>query len=154
MGRNVITKEDIDSVWGEYGKKRIADLVAEHKHQCDRIEEVVTAFRGENRLFTRDELTLVINNKILNHLPLWIDSKKPSSPLDVASFLYRIGFLVARSEEKDGHYEHYHFDDMPDFLSSRTDNDFNVKWEIHPCYREALDIRKINRSRRKARGIC
>ena len=154
MGRNVITKEDIDSVWGEYGKKRIADLVAEHKHQCDRIEEVVTAFRGENRLFTRDELTLVINNKILNHLPLWIDSKKPGSPLDVASFLYRIGFLVARSEEKDGHYEHYHFDDMPDFLSSRTDNDFNVKWEVHPCYREALDIRKINRSRRKARGIC
>lgn len=29
-----ISKDSIDEVWGEYGAKRIEDLVAEHKHQC------------------------------------------------------------------------------------------------------------------------
>jgi hypothetical protein len=52
---------------------------------------------------------------------------------------------LARSETGD-EYEHYSFDQMPDFLASRTDDDFGVKWEIHPCYREALDIRKLDRS--------
>jgi len=38
---------------------------------------------------------------------------------------------------------------MPDFLSTRTDEDFGVKWEIHPCYRQALDIRKLDQSHRE-----
>jgi hypothetical protein len=66
----------------------------------------------------------------------------------VARFLYRLGFILARSEGPEG-YEHYRFDQMPDFLSARTDEDFAVKWEIHPCYREALDIKKLDKSHRE-----
>ena len=150
---SVITKDDIDSIWGEYGSKRIADLVAEHKHQCKQIQELITAFRGADRLLTRDGLFLFIRNKILNHISTVIDSSKASSQLEIANFLFRIGFLVARSDEVSGDYEHYSFRDMPDLLSSRTDNDFNMKWEIHPCYRQALDIKKINQSQRAKRGI-
>ncbi|MDQ2841440.1 MAG: hypothetical protein M3Y72_10465, partial [Acidobacteriota bacterium] len=61
---------------------------------------------------------------------------------------YRLGFIVARSENENDEYEHYRFDQMPDFLETRTDEDFSVKWEIHPCYRQALDIKKIDRSHR------
>ena len=149
----VISKEEIDDVWGDYGAKRIADLVAEHKHQCKQIEELITAFRGSDRLLTRDELLSYIKNKILNHLSLFIDSKKTNTQLEVAHFLFRIGFLVARSDEENGEYEHYGFRDMPDLLSSRTNNDFNMKWEIHPCYRQALDIKKLNQSQREKRGV-
>jgi len=151
--RTVISKEEIDDVWGDYGAKRIADLVAEHKHQCKQIEELITAFRGSDRLLTRDELLSYIKNKILNHISLFIDSKKINTQLEVAHFLFRIGFLVARSDEDDGAYEHYGFRDMPDLLSSRTTNDFNMKWEIHPCYRQALDIKKLNQSQREKRGV-
>lgn len=150
--RKVISKEDIDDVWGDYGAKRIADLVAEHKHQCKQIEELITAFRGTDRLVTRDELLTFIRNKIFNHIAVYIDSKKATTQIEVAKFLFRIGFLVARSEDDTGNYEHYTFREMPDLLSSRTDNDFNMKWEIHPCYRQALDIKKIDQSHRAKRG--
>lgn len=150
--RQIITKEDIDDVWGEYGSKRIADLVAEHKHQCKNVEELVNGFRGEHRLMNRDSLFVCINNKIMNHMSVFIDDSKATSPREVARFLYRIGFLVAQSEDDSG-YHHYNYSDMPDLLSSRTSTDFGMKWEIHPCYRQALDIKKINRSQRKKRGL-
>ncbi|MBY5991476.1 P-loop ATPase, Sll1717 family [Ferrimonas balearica] len=151
--RSVISKEDIDDVWGEYGAKRIADLVAEHKHQCKNVEEVVNGFRGEDRLLNRDDLFKCINNKILSHMGVYIDEKKVTSPREVGRFLYRIGFLMARSEDEAG-YHHYNYSDMPDLLSSRTTNDYGVSWEIHPCYRQALNIKKINRSQRKRRGLA
>ena len=46
---DLISKDHIDQVWGEYGAKRIADLVAEHKHQCPQVEELLNSFRGANR---------------------------------------------------------------------------------------------------------
>jgi hypothetical protein len=143
-----ITKVSIDNVWGEYGKKRIADLVAEHKHQCPEVEELVNGFRGCERTLKRDVLFDWINRKICNHMAPRIEGSSTRSPREIAHFLYRIGFIVARSEEGE-QYEHYRFDQMPDFLSARTNEDFNVKWEIHPCYREALDITKINRSHKE-----
>lgn len=146
--RSVIIKQDIDDVWGEYGTKRIADLVAEHKHQCSEIEELLNGFRGADRLMARDKLFSWIKNRNLNHLNPRIEGEFVRSPAKVARFLYRLGFIMARSDTIEG-YEHYRFDQMPDFLTSRTDDDFGLTWEIHPCYREALDIKKINRSHRE-----
>ena len=144
---NLINKGHIDAVWGEYGVKRIADLVAEHKHQCREIEELINAFRGAERLMKRDELILWIKNHITNHLTATIERKQVNTPLDIAHFLYQIGFILARSDEPAG-YTHYSFEMMPDFLTSRTNDDFGMSWEIHPCYREALDIVKMNRAKR------
>ncbi|MBI5648081.1 MAG: hypothetical protein HY962_14210 [Ignavibacteriae bacterium] len=152
-GQNRITKADIDDVWGDYGSRRIADLVAEHKHQCPEVEELITAFRGAQRLFPRDDLFVYIKNRVLNHMNPHIDSRDVRSQIEVARFLFRTGFIIARSEEQNGEYEHYTFKQMPDLLSSRTDQDYNIKWEIHPCYREALDIKKLNRSARARRGV-
>jgi len=146
----LIMKDHIDEVWGEYGKKRIDDLVAEHKHQCPHVEELLNAFRGANRLMARDELFQWITNHISEHISPNIEGLSTRSPMEIAHFLYRIGFILARSDSKtEEHYEHYRFDQMPDFLSSRTDADFGLKWEIHPCYREALDIKKLDRSHRE-----
>ena len=63
-----IGRENIDNVWGAYGKQRIADLVSEHKHQCAEIEELINSFRGAPRLFTRDELMKWINNHVSTHI--------------------------------------------------------------------------------------
>lgn len=147
-GETHISKDHIDSVWGEYGSKRIADLVTEHKHQCREVEELLNAFRGSARLLTQAELLAWINNRISNHLTPIIDGKTAKAAREIGHFLYRIGFIVARSEEINGDYEHYSYSQMPDFLTSRTNEDFGVKWEIHPCYRQALDIKKVNQSHR------
>lgn len=153
-GDKLIAKKHIDEVWGEYGKKRIADLIAEHKHQCRDVEELINGFRGADRRMTRDELLKWITNHITNHLTPIIESKVVKSPLDVAHFLFRLGFIVARAEKEYDKYEHYYFSDMPDFLSTRTNQDFNVIWEIHPCYRQALDINKLNRYQQKRRNYA
>lgn len=148
-----IGRNNIDNVWGEYGIQRIEDLVSEHKHQIREIEELINSFRGAPRLMPREELMRWINNRVLTHLAPKIEGEKVSSPLQIAQFLYRIGFLQARSQEPGGNYEHYDFDDMPDFLASRTNEDFGVSWEIHPCYREALDIEKLDRAKRIKMGL-
>ena len=144
-----IRKDSIDEVWGEYGAKRIADLVSEHKHQCPQVNELLNAFRGAERLMTRQALFAWITNRVSTHLEVFIEGDRTRSPKDIARFLYRLGFVVARSENSEADYEHYRFDQMPDFLSARTDDDFGVKWEIHPCYRQALDIQKLNQSHRE-----
>ena len=153
QGDSLISRDHINDIWGEYGKRRISDLVSEQKHQCSTIEELINGFRGCDRLLSRQTLLTWIENRISNHITPVIEGKELKSPVDIAHFLYRIGFIVARSEEADRSYEHYHFSEMPDFLTSRTNTDFNVKWEIHPCYREALDIRKINQSQRIKKGL-
>jgi hypothetical protein len=144
-----IDKESIDEVWGEYGAKRIEDLVSEHKHQCPEVNELLNAFRGAKRVMTRPELFQWINNRVSEHLNVTLEGESTRSPREIARFLYRLGFIVARSDNADGEYEHYRFDQMSDFLLARTDDDFSVKWEIHPCYREALDIQKLNQSHRQ-----
>lgn len=148
-----IGKDNIDAVWGTYGLKRISDIVSEHKHQCPQIEELVNSFRGAPRLFARDELMKWITNHVVNHLHPTIDGVKSSSNMEIAHFLYRVGFLQARSQGDDGNYEHYDFNVMPDFLTSRTNADFSVLWEIHPSYRESLDIEKLTRSQRIQKGL-
>jgi hypothetical protein len=147
----LISKNHIDKVWGDYGKNRIADLIAEHKHQCSDVEEIINGFRGADRRMKRDELIMWIDNHITNHMTPVIEGKTVKSSLAIAHFLFRLGFIVARAEKEENAYEHYYFSDMPDFLSARTNSDFNVLWEIHPCYRQALDITKLNLNQQRKR---
>ncbi len=147
----IIGKAHIDKVWGPYGNNRIADLISEHKHQCREIEELLSGFRGAERRMSQADLLEWITKHITNHMKPTIEGKITQTAMSVAHFLFRIGFIVARAEDKNEHYEHYFFDDMPDFLSGRTNDDFGVQWEIHPCYREALDIVKLNQYQRMRR---
>src|ERR1039457_405722 len=85
--RDRIRRDNIDEVWAEYGVKRIKDLVAEHKHQCADVEELLNAFRGCDRLLSRDNLFSLIRNRILNHLtPHLIDPGKPTQNAFIESF--------------------------------------------------------------------
>ncbi|XHR29538.1 MAG: P-loop ATPase, Sll1717 family [Chthoniobacteraceae bacterium] len=152
-GSELIAKRHIDEVWGTYGNKRIADLIAEHKHQCSEVEELLVGFRGAERRMTREKLLAWVTNRIKNHMTPIIEGKPASTPLEIAHFLFRIGFIVARAEEGED-YEHYYYSDMPDFLSMRTNQDFGVIWEIHPCYREALDIKKLGKYQQKRRNLA
>ena len=91
-----ITKQSIDGVWGEYGAKRIADLVAEHKHQCPQVNELINSFRGAERLMPKAALLVWIKNHVSEHLDVTIEGKITRfRPIDIAQFLYRVGFIVA-----------------------------------------------------------
>ena len=152
--QKLITKLNIDTVWGDYGKKRIDDLIVEHKHQCKEVEELINSFRGAPRRMSRDELIDWIKRNVTTHVTPVIEGRQVTSALDLAHFLFRLGFIVARTEREDEGYEHYFFADMPDFLSSRTNKDLGSLWEVHPCYREALDIQKLNANQRRRRDFA
>lgn len=144
---SLIEKRDIDARWGEYGLKRISDLIVEHKHQCNQVEDLVNSFRGLERRFPQHELLEIIRKKIISSLNVQIDGRKCTKTEEIADFLYRIGFIVARSEDGYG-YHHYSYSNLPDLFSGKNNNGFNLIWEIHPCYREALDIKKLNAEQR------
>jgi hypothetical protein len=68
--------------------------------------------------------------------------KKGNGAVDIANLLYRVGFICGRDEHaKDGlHFVRY--EDRPDLLSTRENYDDGLPWEIHPCYRQILRLRK------------
>lgn len=152
-GHTHIDKQHIDSVWGQYGIKRIEDLTVEHKHQCSEIEELIYAFKNAKRRMTKHELCEWINSHIILHMQPIIEGAKIRSPLGIAHFLFRIGFIVARyeSEKEDEGYEHFDYDKMPNLLNTRTSTERGILWEIHPCFRQALDIQKMSREEREHR---
>jgi len=143
-----ITLDDIETAWVEYGKLRVADLESEHKHQCNKITAIVNAFRGQPSLFSRAKLLEIINQSISSRGSVCIDGNETRKSIDIAYFLYRIGFIVARTNDSSSYY-HYSFEDFSSLLSTKFQKDNEFEWEIHPCYRKVLDIKSLNASVRE-----
>jgi hypothetical protein len=141
-GHNRISRNDIFEQLEKFGRRRIEDTVAEFKAQCPDIQELIAAFAHEREQLTTAELLKLIENKIMSHLSPSIMgiSGKPSS-LQVASLLFEIGLYYARREREGGSYEHYDFSNKPSLLKARTNIDEGLTWEIHPVFRQALEIR-------------
>lgn len=139
---SIIVRQDIFDILDKFGKKRVEDTVAEFRSQCPEVGEMLAGFSREKEEMSTDELMNIINNKILNHLtPNITGCLGRVRAVDVAAFLFEIGFLYARKDFPDGSYEHIGFSEKPSLLRARTDIDNGYKWEIHPVYRQALEIR-------------
>lgn len=155
---NLIGISHITEVMDEFGRRRKSDLVAEFGPQCPQLAELVDAFHGQpEELSTADLLTLV-EKRILNHVsPLNISgvAGKPNSR-EVASFLFEIGFIFGRKDISPEEYEHIAYADSPNLLESRTNLDAGLRWEIHPVFRQALEMRdatgKVTAKASKRRG--
>lgn len=147
-----IDLESIENSLVNYGLKRIDDIVVEHQHQCKNINEIILAFRGAPRRFKYQELIDWIVRKIANHISVVIDQADTRDPVTIAAFLYRIGFILARVN-RDSEYQHLGYDEFPDFFSRQVNaGASDVEWEIHPCYRQALDIQKVGEAKARSRS--
>lgn len=62
-------------------------------------------------------------------------------PLDVAAFLFEAGLIFGRRDYADESYEHITYSDRPSLLRVRTGVDDGMRWEVHPVFRQALEIR-------------
>lgn len=65
------------------------------------------------------------------------------SPREIAYFLYQIGFLSAREDYTDGTYTHYFFAEKPELFVTENNIDQGMSWEIHPVFRQTLDLKDI-----------
>lgn len=137
-----VSRQDIIADYQQFGTRRIAELVAEFRAQCPQVGELFDAFSRGSEEMTTDDLLKVINNKIVEHMTPQIAGAlgKPRAR-EIASFLFETGLYYARRDYPDGRYEHISFAEKPGLLLSRTNIDQGLKWEIHPVFRQALEIR-------------
>ncbi len=142
LSRTKITREDIVRNLSAFGGRRIEDTVAEFRSQCDQVEELISAFSRGTEQYSTDELLNLIERKILSHLhPRIADITGKVTSRHIASFLFEIGLYYGRRDEDDGSYGHVAFRDRPSLLQARSNLDDGLKWEIHPVFRQALEIR-------------
>ncbi|QJU58713.1 hypothetical protein HL653_13890 [Sphingomonas sp. AP4-R1] len=142
-GHKIITTHDLESSFPRYSEERLQDLVNEFKSELPQIQNVLLQFRPAKRqrrtsdsfLFSRDQIIVKIKN-IKQHVSASFTSGKPSSDIELLTFLYKIDFLQARAEEEDGSIVRRNFDQSR-FLINPT-IDFGFDMEVHPAYRWAL----------------
>lgn len=139
QGTDKIAWEHVAAVMEEFGKARVEDLVREHCHECPQVAELIQAFVDQPAVMSTAELMVTIHNQVLEYMRPTIDGKDVHSPVPVAQFLYRIGFLVALVKHDDSEIRHLH-ETHPDLLIARTSLDERVRWEIHHCFRRHLQM--------------
>jgi hypothetical protein len=137
-----ILRDDVVGELAAFGRRRIDDTVAEFKAQCPELDELFPAFNREKEQLSTDELLKIIDNKILTHLQPTISGVSGrANNVAIAALLYEIGLIYGRRDHGDGSYEHVSFADSPALLRSRTNLDAGLTWEVHPVFRQALEIR-------------
>lgn len=142
--REKINFDDIDKELAAFGNRRVEDTTAEFRSQCPQIEDLLVAFVGQDERFSTDALIKMLNNRILTGVhPRIVGVLGNPSTTDVAHFLYQIGFLTARKDFSDDHYEHISYADNPKLLNSKANIDQGYSWEIHPVFRQALKLKNV-----------
>lgn len=138
----LISLDDIVTNLPAFGRKRIGDTVAEFRAQCPEVQELIMAFAQQAERYKTADLISTITKRVLQGVhPQIAGVAGEATPLDVAAFLFQIGFLSARRDHDDGSYTHLTFSDEPALLRTRTNIDQGVSWEIHPVFRQALELR-------------
>ena len=144
-GAKKINLDDIKSQFAVFGRKRIEDTEAEFRSQCPQISELIGAFSRQPDLYSTDELLKTIHNRIIQAVnPMLTGNVGKPSDLDVAHFLFQIGFISGRRDygEHRG-YDHVYYREQPGLLKSRTNIDDGLRWEINPIYRDVLNLRYV-----------
>ena len=59
-----------------------------------------------------------------------------ASAKELLTFMYKINFLVARKDLRDGYIDRKYFEDN-NYLSTEC-VEFGYEWEVHPAFRWAL----------------
>lgn len=137
----------INAVMKSFGQYRRRDLNKEHDHQFRDLDRLVEAFaNGSPRYDTATllhRLETSYRARIGSEAIPSIDGFPFTGVIQLARFLYRIGFICVRAH--DGRSPDFEtFDDRPELLEHDTIGpaEAGVIWEVHPTYRGVLRIRE------------
>lgn len=132
----------IDFIMFDYGKFRLSDLYKEHGHQCNQLKHIIESFRNGKKKYNTSDLLNFIETHIMVTAPdeIIIENVAIKSPLDIAHFLYRTGFITLNDTTFDNGVSFIRFEDIPDLLIPSNVNENDI-WVIHPSYRKVLHLR-------------
>lgn len=136
-----ITLDDMNFILEDFGRNRRDDLIKEHQHQFDELNNLIDALRATKKEFNCSELHEILDGNFIRgraviDIPS-IDGKAFAETKDLGAFLYRLGLI---SRIHDDRKTFTHFTDDPDLYNSRENIKDNITWSIHLSYREFLNI--------------
>lgn len=148
-GKDRIAVQHITQAMGEFGRRRLSDLYKEHHFQfgsAHELQALIESFAGGSRRYSTDELLKQIeSNYVARHgadkVPA-VDGNPYVRPLQIAKFLYRCGFINGNNASKARLEapEFITYDLRRDLLEVATNLDDGMSWEVHPAYRNVLQI--------------
>ena len=146
-GRDVIMTDDLRSIFEEYSQGRLQDTCNEYRTELPDIERLLIGMKPNKRtasaaasyLFTTEQLLSKIQS-ISERGKFLFSNKKTGSQQELAAFMYKIDFLIARRDYEDKIERRYF--ETHRYISSKF-ADFGYNWEIHPAYRWALQPTSI-----------
>lgn len=139
-----INLDSINKSLPEFGKQRQRDTVAEFKSQCPQIMNILTAFVNQNVEYTTSELLDLIQNRVLQSTNINIAGENFVDKIAIARLLFSINFIFARKDFENGNYEHLTYSDKPELLHVTNNLDQGYYWEVHPVFRQALNLQSKN----------
>ncbi len=146
---NKIYTEDFEGIFEEYSQGRSQDTFNEYKSELPQIQRLIEGMRptakevkeGMGWIYSTDSLNKKLAN-ICQQGSFTFSSGKKASTKELAQFMYKINFLVARKDHgKDGLIERKYFEENR-YISSEF-RDFGYDWEIHPAFRKHLQPESI-----------
>ncbi|QWT46875.1 P-loop ATPase, Sll1717 family [Azospira inquinata] len=139
---NKITDGHIRDILFDYGKYRLNDIAREHKLQCGQIEMIANSFsKGQAALPTEDLLTH-IRTKVIPNMQISIEGRDKPSDIEIARFLFKIGFIVGHQPSATATaQEYFSFDQKPDLLVNEANLDDGLIWRIQAAYHSVLRLR-------------
>ncbi len=141
--RNLITTNDWEDIFDQYSLSRLQDTINEHRYELPDIERLLLGMKPSHSNKKEDRPYVYNTEKLIRKVEgiiqngnFYFSNKETSSVKDLISFMYKINFIVARKDLKDGYIDRKYFEDNKYITSTFVD--FGYEWEIHPAFRWAL----------------
>lgn len=144
-GSTIIDSSDFRSVFEQYSRDRLQDIINEFKSELPNIDQLLLEMRPTRKERSGKDMFLYAANALVQKLRFiksharfqFTGSNITASENDLISFLYKINFLQARKTLTNGMIDRKFFE-QNQLLSSRYVNFFGYDFEVHPAYRWAL----------------
>ena len=143
-GKNKIYTQDLEAIFENYSQGRAQDTFNEYRSEYPQVQRLIEGMRpttkefkgGTGWIYSTDQLLKKIGD-ICQQGAFNSSSGTKASPRDLAQFLYKINFLIARKDHGvDGLVERKYFEENR-YLSSEF-REFGYAWEVHPAFRKHL----------------
>lgn len=137
-----ISTKNFENIFEEYSQGRLQDTINEYRYEFPDIERLLFNMKpssqqkkaSENYTYSTDTLLKKIEN-IQQSGDFNFANGVKADKKAIAAFMYKINFLTARKEHKEG-IERKYFEENRYVFNSFSD--FGYEWEVHPAYRWAL----------------
>jgi hypothetical protein len=134
-----ISSPNFDKILKNYSLGRLEDTTAEYQGELPKIKELLLGMAPQEKknvaqelyFYTTEALRKKIKQITLTNRFRFADGNIATED-ELISFMYKISFLTATSQNDDGMLVRQYFE-VNQYLSASADFGFN--WEIHPTYR-------------------